>query len=269
MRADTVSKLVMPNVDELARKHFMRMMKRSIFVLVLLLTLVVLINEKHRLVLMFDHPIEKVSVSGALTYQDSDALKEHVGHFVGQGFLSADLERVKQHVESLPWVYQATVSRVWPGEIKATIEEQIAVGYWNSVGLINGEGALFLPDVIPQDLVLPRLQYEHISNDAERLEMYQLFNYIQQELSVFSLQVLSLTQEARGTWELTLSNGIDVVLGHINQQDDSKIALDDKLERVGKLLNGKNDISPDKINRLDTRYPNGIAVQWNDSDFNK
>tara|TARA_R110002072_G_scaffold90500_3_gene202387 strand:+ start:15642 stop:16430 length:789 start_codon:yes stop_codon:yes gene_type:complete len=254
--------MVIPNVEELARKHFMRIFKRSVLVLVLLLTFIVLIGERQKLVLLIDHPIDKMSVAGEFKYQSPEGLKRHISHFIGQGFLSADLEDMKRYIESLPWVYQATVSRVWPGEIKVRVEEQVAVSYWNSSGFINEGGELFVPNEVTHNLQLPMLRYVNSSNDVERLGMYQLFNYIQKELSVFELKATILEQEARGTWELTLSNGIGVVLGHVDQSADGRKALDDKLERVGKLLSSKSDLSPEKINKLDTRYPNGIAVQW-------
>lgn len=265
MRAESVSKIGMQNVDEVAREHFMRMLKRSVLVLVVLLTLVVLVGERQKLLILIDHPIDKMSVAGEFKYQSPEELRDHVSHFIGQGFLSADLEDMKQYIEALPWVHSATVSRAWPGEVKVRVEEQVAVSYWNSEGFINKSGELFVPNNVVQDLSLPILQYEGLASDAERLGMFQLFNYVQNELALFSLQATSLQQEARGTWELKLSNGINIILGHIDQQGTSRKALDDKLERVGKLLNSKNDLSPEKINKLDTRYPNGIAVQWNEN----
>ena len=265
MRAENVSKMVMQDVDEVAREHFMRTLKRSVLVLVVLLTLVVLVGERQKLVILIDHPIDKISVAGEFKHQSSEELRSHVGHFIGQGFLSADLEAMKRYIETLPWVYSATVSRAWPGEIKVSVEEQIAVSYWNSEGFINERGELFVPNEVDQNLKLPMLQHVGKSSDTERLAMYQLFHYVQKELSVFELQAISLQHEARGTWELKLANGINVILGHIDQHGVSRKALDDKLERVGKLLNSKNEISPEKIIKLDTRYPNGIAVQWHEN----
>ena len=135
MRSDTVSKMIIPNVDEHAREHFIRMFKRSVLVLILLIISVVLINEKEQIIRLIDHPIERMSVVGKFSYLDSGLLKEHVSRFVGEGFLSADLESMKEIIELLPWVYQVRVSRIWPAEINVVIEEQVAVSYWNKKGL--------------------------------------------------------------------------------------------------------------------------------------
>jgi len=265
VRAETVSKMIASNVDELAREHLIRMVKRSLLVLMLLIMSVVLINEKQRVIQLIDHPIERISVVGKFSHMDSGLLEEHVSRFIGEGFLSADLEVVKQYIEILPWVYEARVSRVWPGEINVVIEEQLAVSYWNNEGFINAQGQLFIPLNIDIGLPIPVLSYEGVLDDKDRLEMYKLFQYIQQELMMSNLEAVQLKQSVRGAWEVKLLNGIDVALGHIDFNNGNNKSLDDKLERVGKLFMAKSNIAIENVEKLDTRYPNGIAVQWKEN----
>ena len=269
MRADTVSKIIMPNVDELAREHFVRTLKRSVLVLVLLIALVVLINEKQKILLLIDHPIEKISVLGQFTHLDEVLLKEHLSRFIGTGFLSADLVEVKKYVELLPWVDQAQISRVWPGELNVIIEEQVAVSYWNEQGFINPRGELFMPLNMDKTLALPVLSHHGSLDDKGRLEMFNLLQYIQKELHVSNLDAVRLSQSLRGAWDVTLANGVSVALGHIDLESGQRKYLDDKLERVGKLFMAKNNIELENIQKLDTRYPNGIAVQWKEPLENK
>lgn len=269
MRAESVSKIVIPSVDEMAKEHFIRMLKRSMLVLVLLISAIVFISEKDKLVQVVDHPVQRMSIVGQFSYLDSEQLKEHVSRFVGEGFLSTDLDAVKDYIELLPWVYQVTVSRVWPGEINVVIEEQVAVSYWNQEGFINAQGQLFTPSNVETTLPLPVLNYQGPLDDQDRLEMYKLFRYIQQELVISKLEPVELTQNLRGAWELKLSNDIDVTLGHIDLAGDTRRSLDDKLERVGKLLMPKSNIAINSIERLDTRYPNGIAVEWKEKSEKK
>jgi cell division protein FtsQ len=269
VKAETVSKMIIPNVDELAREHFMRIFKRSVLVLILLIMLVVLINEKEKIIQLIDHPIERMSVVGKFSYLDTESLKEHISRFVGEGFLSADLESMKQFIELLPWVYQVRVSRVWPGEINVVIEEQVAVSYWNKKGFINAQGQLFIPQKVDMTLSIPKLSYQGLLEDQERLDIFKLFQYIQQELKISNLEAIQLKQSLRGAWEVSLSNGVDVVLGQIDLTNNIRKSLDDKLERVGKLFMVKTNIALENIEKLDTRYPNGIAVQWKETLENK
>ena len=99
--------------------------------------------------------------------------------------------------------------------------------------------------------------------------MFKLFQYIQQELKISNLEAIQLKQSLRGAWEVTLSNGVDVVLGQIDLTTNIRKSLDDKLERVGKLFMAKSNIALENIEKLDTRYPNGIAVQWKETLGNK
>ena len=269
MRAEPVSKIVIPGVEDMSKEHFIRMLKRGMLVLVLLISAIVLINEKDKLIQLVDHPVERMSIVGQFSYLDSEQLKEHVSRFIGEGFLSTDLDAVKEYIELLPWVYQVTVSRVWPGEINVVIEEQVAVSYWNQEGFINAQGQLFMPSSIDPTLPIPVLNYDRPLDNQDRLEMYKLFRYIQQELIISKLEPIELTQNLRGAWEVKLSNGIDVTLGHIDSEDDTRKSLDNKLERVGKLLMPKSNIAIDRIEKLDTRYPNGIAVKWKEKSEKK
>ena len=128
---------------------------------------------------------------------------------------------------------------------------------------------MFTPSNIEPTLPLPVLNYQKPLDDQDRLEMYKLFQYIQQELVISRLEPIELSQNLRGAWELKLSNGIDVTLGHIDSAGDTRKSLDDKLERVGKLLMPTSNIAIDSIERLDTRYPNGIAVKWKEKSEQK
>lgn len=269
MKSETATKIVIPGVDEMAREHFIRTIKRSVLVSVLLLVAIILITEKDKIIQLVDHPVERISFVGHFKYLDSEQVKEHVSHFIGEGFLSTSLGAVKEYIEQLPWVYQVTVSRVWPSEINVVIEEQVAVSYWNEEGFINAHGQLFIPLQIDRTLPIPTLKHQGFLDDQDRLEMYELFRYIQQELAISKLEPSELIQSLRGAWELKLSNGIDVTLGHIDVAADKRKSLDDKLERVGKLLMPKSNIVIEDIEKLDTRYPNGIAVKWKEKPENK
>lgn len=263
-----MSKISISNLDELARESLVRILKRSVLGLVILVVVIILVSEKNKIVQLIDHPIERISVVGQFSHIDSERLEAHVSYFVGEGFLSADLDSVKEYIELMPWVYQARVSRVWPSEINVVIEEQVAVSYWNDEGFINVQGQLFIPLDIDKSLPIPVLNYQNSSDDQSRLEMYQLFGYIKQELAMSKLEPAQLEQNLRGAWEVRLTNGIAINLGHLNLSGDARKSLDDKLERVGKLLMPKSNIVIENIERLDTRYPNGIAVKWKEKTEN-
>jgi len=102
-------------------------------------------------------------------------------------------------------------------------------------------------------------------DQQERQEILNLLAYIQNELAVFKLQIVSLEQGLRGDWVLQLDNGIKVILGKVDLLSNELRSLDNKLERVGKLLMNEAVVKIETIQSLDTRYPNGIAVEWKDT----
>ena len=265
VKMDTASKLIFSEVDDLARQHIVRTLKRCLSVFVVLFTVIVLVSERQRLLQVVDHPIEKMTVQGSFLHINDSVIKDHASRYINVGFLSVNLTDVKQHIEALPWVFNAQVSRVWPGEINIFIEEQVPVSYWNDDGLINAEGQFFQPAGLDQGLALPSLKFEGAAVEQDRLSMFSLLEYMQNELSIYQLEILSLQQNLRGAWEIKLKNDVGITLGQLDINSIDRAFLDDKLERVGRLFLGKNDIDLSKIERLDTRYPNGIAVQWKDN----
>src|SRR5690606_9698214 len=107
------------------------------------------------------------------------------------------------------------------------------------------------PKNLDRALQIPALSFESPLEAQDRLEMYELFRYIQQELAISKLEPVHLKQNLRGAWEVKLSNGIDVTLGNIDLAGDTRKSLDDKLERVGKLLMPKSNVVIGNIERLD------------------
>ena len=250
--------------DEM-REHLIRTLKRVLIVFACISTLVLLVSGRHTIIEWIDHPVSRVTLSGDFKHLNEQAVQEHLEPYIGVGFLNTDLRELKGHIEKLAWVHSATVKRVWPGEFYVQIEEQVPVSYWNENGLLNAQGELFTPQYMDKTWPLPVLRSKANKDQQERQEILNLLAYIQNELAVFKLQIVSLEQGLRGDWVLQLDNGIKVILGKVDLLSNELRSLDNKLERVGKLLMNEAVVKIETIQSLDTRYPNGIAVEWKDT----
>lgn len=250
------------------REHLIRTMKRALIAFICISLLIVLVTGRHTLLEWIDHPVSRVTLSGDFENLNETTVQQHLESFIGVGFLSTDLLELKQHIEQLAWVKNATVKRVWPGEFYVQIDEQVPVSYWNGVGLLNAQGELFTPLHMDKKWSLPALSSKARKDDQARLEMLNLLAYIQDELDVFKLQIVELEQGLRGDWVLRLDNGIKVILGKVDLASHELRSLDNKLERVGKLLMHERLVKLETIQSLDTRYPNGIAVEWKEAGKN-
>lgn len=251
--------------DDHMREHLITTTKRVIWVILVISILLLLVGGRNTIISWIDHPVSKVTLSGEFKNLSEQGLQKHLAPYIGVGFLNTDLKELKHYVEQMAWVQSATVKRVWPGEFDIRIDEQVPVSYWGETGLLNASGELFSPEELDRTMPLPMLKSPAGEDANLRLEMLSLLAYIQNELSVFNLQLIALEQGLRGDWVMQLDNGIRVVLGKVEKAKGELRSLDNKLERVGKLLMQDSLINADRVRSLDTRYPNGIAVEWIES----
>jgi len=251
--------------DTVYRAETVYMLKRVAFVVALLSALAFLLSQKASLIQAIDHPISKIQVSGEFKNLNRENVQSELASIHGMGFLAVNLDKVKTRVESLPWVYRATVTRVWPGEIQLTVVEQEAVSYWNQNSLLNSQGDVFTPKVRGVTIALPVLIGAKNSSAQMRIEMFNMFSYLQEQIQVYGVNINQMELKSRGVWDMTLKNGISVALGNLDSS--SKMGLDNldaKLERVGKIFSARAGVQIEGIERIDARYPNGVAIKWKD-----
>lgn len=246
------------------KQETVQMLKRVLTFMVICIALTVLITKRDVLLQVIDHPVSSIKVTGAFSYLKEAEVTQTLGDLVGAGFIATDLQDIQSRVEALPWVNDATVSRVWPGEVKLLINEQVAVSQWNNDGLLNAQGLVFNPVDISTDLrSLPKLiGSESFSADKKNM-MLSTLTILQDGLSGYGLNVSVLELKPRNVWNMTLSNGIAVSMGEIKLNElEGRQAFEAKLERLGKVFSTASNIDTTNIARIDARYPNGVAIKW-------
>lgn len=223
-------------------------------ILAALFLFVAIVVFKGHLIALVDHEISSISVSGELKKVTPDQVSGKISPWLNTSFLTADLNEIKRQVDSLPWVKSATVSRVWPGQIAVGTTEQKPTAKWNGVQYINAEGELFKPGALDWEQFLPGLVGPETSNIASRAEMLQRLAELNALLSPHHLSAQVLEMKSRGVWELTLSDGIRVALG--------APPFEEKVERLAMVLAGASEDNKTRMLSIDTRYPNGLAIEW-------
>lgn len=210
--------------------------------------------QGHKLIALFDHPIERIEVQGQFEQLDQKSLETALSGWVDSSFLGANLVEIKETVEALPWVRTATVHRVWPGQIVLEIKEQSAVANWGDQAYLNDEGELFAPAKITWDQQRPRLLAEFSVDQQQRKEMLSLISDINDRLERDGLRANQLMLDPRGAWEMGLQDGPIIVLGTEPFSD-----------RIGRAVKVYTQLQTDAqllVDRIDARYPNGVAVKW-------
>jgi len=203
------------------------------------------------LVLLLDQPIERVTVAGSFQRITAPEVEKAVrAELRGAGLVSVDLARVSRALRRLPWVDTATVQRSWPRGLKVQVTEQVAVARWNAADLVNARGECFISGArfVPPEL--PQLS----GPDGTEAEVVQRYLAAQGRVVEAGMRLVAMRLDARGAWELTLDNGVQVRLG--------RQRFEERFERFASVaLRLIAQRAPD-IDYVDMRYTNGFAVGW-------
>ena len=195
-------------------------------------------------------PISKIRVQGVFMHLDEHMLRQAVAEKAGEGFFGVDIDAVKQRVEQLPWVAQASVRRIWPDTLGIEVVEQKALARWAKGGLVNEAGRVFRPVVSSYPSQLPLF-----SGPEDMLEtIKEQYRQDSVLLARIGMGIRELQINSRRALRLHLTNGIELVLG----RKQTRLRLQRFIAVYKKLL-GAHDA---EIARVDLRYSNGMSVQW-------
>lgn len=203
-----------------------------------------------RLLTAMDQQIVAVDVRGEFVGDSRVGIERSAGAWIGKSYFATDLAEIKAELEQRPWVASAAVKRVWPGRLEIDIREKKPLAYWTDGRLVSRSGELFSPPNPEVAGRLPRLE----GPDARVRDVITMARSMSDQLADYGLGFAGLSVEQRGAWTLTLSNGIEVVLG--------RDKVEQRFERFITVYENRLAARVDEVSRVDVRYSNGVAVQW-------
>lgn len=213
-----------------------------------LLLAVILVSGWFKLTNPATLPIHQVKINGHFSHIDSGALRQTILPFVARGFLGIDTSGLQDRLQQLPWVYSATVKRVWPDTVIIEIVEQRAIARFNDNTLLNQYGDLFTVESAQMPVDLPFF----IGSAGQQVLMWQTYQKLTALLAPLGLKITVLGLDARQSWRLQLSNSIVLLLGKTDPE-----------ERLHRFITAYSQVVGSKaaqINYIDLRYPHGMAV---------
>jgi cell division protein FtsQ len=198
-----------------------------------------------------DQPIGKVEVGGKFQRVAPVQIEAAIAPFRGAGFLSVDLDAMREALEMIPWVDRVRAERRWPNGVSVSITEHVPAARWGKDGLMNTRGELFLRGAqrIPPEL--PQLNGP--AGTEEQVATLYLQTY--PRLLEVGMRLARVDLDPRGAWELTLANGIQVRLGRQQVQA--------RLERFIRDASSVIAARGADVGYVDLRYSNGFAIGWN------
>ena len=193
--------------------------------------------------------VEQVIIEGDINFVSEQEVLTAVNSFISESLLLVDMVKIKQVLESMPWVRNVTIRREWPDTLVLNVMEEKAIARWGDTRLLNQDGAIFAPDSI---VGLEQLAILTGPDDSARqvMEHYQLFNQL---LYQRGLKIAELSLNERGAWLLMLANGVLVNIGE-----------EDVMKRMRRLVAFLQPYFLDQmatVESIDLRYTSGIAVK--------
>jgi len=197
-----------------------------------------------------DRPVRRLSIEGPFQRVSAIQIEEVVGPEIGRGFLSVDLEALRERLERLDWVASATVWRRWPGTLSVRVSEHTAAARWGSNGLLNVAGELFTEDSRHAYPELPLLE----GPPGAEHRVAELYLAIRDRLAKAELHLITLSMDERGALAFQLIEGQEIRVG--------REAIDERLERFFSVVTPAIGHDLDAVDYIDLRYSNGFSVGW-------
>ncbi len=195
--------------------------------------------------------IKSVEVQGDLKNLDRSSLQPIIEPFAKTNLYLLDVKSLEEEIEFNPWVYSASLTSVWPNKLVVKIREQDPIAFWGKEGMINEFGEIIDVNLPNQRGKLPML-YSPFDKGREMVEGYLK---IRKWLKDFPVDIVEFTEDARGSWQLKLANGMRVKIGRKEHE-----------RRLRRFMVGYRNRLVGQVETIDTvdlRYTNGFAVKWN------
>jgi cell division protein FtsQ len=200
---------------------------------------------------MLDRPIRSIEINGPFQRVTALQIEEAISDELEDGFVSADLVGIQQSIVEMPWIDQATVARRWPSRLRITVTEQVPAAIWGERGLLNVRGELFVSDARHIPAELPRLS----GPEDRSAEVAKRYLDVRERLIPVGLDLRRVHIDARGAWDMTLHNGVEVRIGRREVNARTDLFLD----IVADIITGRAT----EIEYVDMRYNNGFTIGWN------
>ena len=195
-------------------------------------------------------PISKVTVNGDFRFLDREAVERIMLPHLGTGYFMVDLARIRDDLLALPMVYQVTVRRAWPDRLTVFITEQVPVLRFGDDAYLNPYAEVFHPQVGLPGVELPRVD----GPAGSETMLLRQFDVITGLLEPAGLRIARLMLDGKHAWRMQLDNGSEVLLGR--RDIERRAAL------MARLFTHDWATECDRVERLDMRYTNGVAVAW-------
>lgn len=195
------------------------------------------------------YKVDQLQFEGTFTHVTEAQLEKIILPLVQGNYLTLNLDQIRTSVEALPWVKKAWVRRSWPNGVHIRFVEEHPVAFWGDQSSLGEDG-----EVVPAIESSPATSLPHLSGpDGTAKTVLATYGQFESIVETMGERISELQLSSRRTWRITLTSGVEIVV----DQDQSEMKLK-RLASVYRWLGGRPK-------RLDLRYTNGFAADWDSS----
>jgi cell division protein FtsQ len=198
-----------------------------------------------------------IRIVGDVTRNSISTIRANAAPQLAGNFFTLDLAAGRRAFESVPWVRQAVINRVWPNRLQVRLEEHRPVALWSNEGagdkLVNSFGEVFeanIGDV--EDDGLPTLQ----GPDGSAGHVLIVYGRLTPILAGIDAHIDTLALTARGSWRADLDSGAELQLG---RGSDDEVA--ERTQRFVVTLSQVLARYQRPLEYADLRHNDGYAVR--------
>lgn len=202
--------------------------------------------------------LRSIEIRGDLQHVTSASVRSAIAGRLKGNFFTMRIDETRRLLESVPWVAQASVRRVWPNRLLVTLREHRALGVWDDGRLLSDAGELFVANPAEAEIhgALPAFDGpDAVARDAAR-RYYEFAAMV----APLGLKVESIDVSDRRSWSVDVT-GMDGAPTRLELgRDTEPMALNDRLAQIVAaypMVAARVGGAPQ---RIDARYPNGLAA---------
>ena len=206
--------------------------------------------------------VRAIRIEGDVAHNSALTIRANAAPKLAGNFFTLDLASARRAFESVPWVRQAIVKRVWPNRLAVQLEEHRPAALWVGTAgadeagdkLVNSYGEVFeanLGDV--EDDSLPTLR----GPEGTSAHMLAMIGRLGPEFAAMDARIDTLELSGRGSWRVELDTGAEIELGR--GSDDEVIARTHDF--VATLPELRNRYQQHPLVSADLRHNAGYAVR--------
>ena len=202
--------------------------------------------------------IRSIQLDGELSRNSINTIRANAMPSLKGNFFSIDLQRARAAFESVPWVRQAVVRRIWPDRLAVRLEEHRATAIWKGDDggerLVNSHGEVFEANVGDvEDDGLPTFS----GPDGSSAQMLAMLQTLQPVFRRIELEVDTVHLSGRGSWRIDLDSGAVIELGRGGEAE--VLARSERFVRTLSQVTARFRQQP--LEYADLRHADGYAVR--------